>query len=390
MSLFTIKRAKNKLHDSFKLIYHDKEYAPVRDVIQSWGKGLLERNGEQTKFVNEFQTTFNSALWELYLNEMFVRLGYSVDYTKDSPDFCVTTPSGYQFNVEAVISDRPHKPPANEIFSEAKFKRQSTLKLIGKIKDKRDLFIGANEKVHPYSTMSHVVGKPFVLALAPFDSDLSLTQNNTIINRVLFGIEEPNEQDLKNGKQRKIKSIKKNEETEIPLGIFTNDSYKEISAVIFSTTATFGKAVIQSGIGRYVRATKYRTMSLNEFIEKEGMKNEGINFHKISSLNYRTTFRRIYNEAVMGSDVLICHSNDYEETHFDGLHIYYNPYAEVPLDTGVFFPTEITHNFYDTEKEEPIQPHPDGVLVSRQVFSVSPFHLKSIMRKWCPKYLGDI
>ncbi|EHI6978177.1 hypothetical protein J4962_004664, partial [Salmonella enterica subsp. enterica serovar Typhimurium] len=289
MSLFTIKRAKNKLHDSFKLIYHDKEYAPVRDVIQSWGKGLLERNGEQTKFVNEFQTTFNSALWELYLNEMFVRLGYSVDYTKDSPDFCVTTPSGYQFNVEAVISDRPHKPPANEIFSEAKFKRQSTLKLIGKIKDKRDLFIGANEKVHPYSTMSHVVGKPFVLALAPFDSDLSLTQNNTIINRVLFGIEEPNEQDLKNGKQRKIKSIKKNEETEIPLGIFTNDSYKEISAVIFSTTATFGKAVIQSGIGRYVRATKYRTMSLNEFIEKEGMKNEGINFHKISSLNYRTT-----------------------------------------------------------------------------------------------------
>ncbi|WP_447413110.1 hypothetical protein, partial [Clostridium perfringens] len=68
---------------------------------------MLQRSGESTKFVNEFQTTFNSALWELYLNEMFIRLGYSVDYTKDSPDFNVTTPSGYTFNVEAMVSDKP-------------------------------------------------------------------------------------------------------------------------------------------------------------------------------------------------------------------------------------------------------------------------------------------
>lgn len=109
--------SKNKLHESFKQIYQDNTYAPVREVIQSWGRGLLERSGEQTKFVKEFQTTFNSALWELYLNEMFIRLDYSVDYTKDSPDFCVTTPSGYQFNVEAVISDRPHNPPAGALLA---------------------------------------------------------------------------------------------------------------------------------------------------------------------------------------------------------------------------------------------------------------------------------
>ncbi|HFM2314472.1 TPA: hypothetical protein ACG6U3_000443, partial [Escherichia coli] len=196
MDLFSTKIAKNKLHESFKQIYQDNTYAPVREVIQSWGRGLLERSGEQTKFVKEFQTTFNSALWELYLNEMFIRLDYSVDYTKDSPDFCVTTPSGYQFNVEAVISDRPHNPPAGVLFSESKFKHQSTLKLIGKIKDKHDLFTGVNGKKFPYSTMSHVVNKPFVLALAPFDSDLSLSQNNTIINRVLFGIEEPTTRNL--------------------------------------------------------------------------------------------------------------------------------------------------------------------------------------------------
>ncbi|KKJ22753.1 hypothetical protein T637_22380 [Enterobacter hormaechei subsp. hoffmannii] len=386
MDLFSTKIAKNKLHVSFKAIYKDPKLAPVREVIQSWGRGLLERTGEQAKFVNEFQTTFNSAMWELYLNEMFIRLGYSIDYTKDRPDFCVTTPSGYQFTVEAMVSDKPHKPPASEVFSEARFKHQSTLKLLGKIKDKHDLFTGVNGKKFPYGTMEHVAGKPFVLALAPFDSDLSLSQNNTIINRVLFGIEEPTMRDIVDGKQRKVLSIKKNEDTELPLGIFTNDSYKEISAVIFSTTGTYGKAVVQSGVDRYVRYTRFRALELNDFIASEGMKNEGSHTTKLSNEHYVTTKRQFYNNEVVGADIVMCHSRDYTETHFDGLHVYYNPYATVPLDKSVFSSPEITHNFYDIANDISDQRHPDGALVSRQVFEISQVALRHIVKGWFPEY----
>ncbi|PUW17091.1 hypothetical protein AUN00_11320 [Cronobacter sakazakii] len=386
MDLFSTKIATNKLHVSFKAIYKDPKLAPVREVIQSWGRGLLERSGEQAKFVNEFQTTFNSAMWELYLNEMFIRLGYSIDYTKDRPDFCVTTPSGYQFTVEAMVSDKPHKPSASEVFSEARFKHQSTLKLLGKIKDKHDLFTGVNGKKFPYGTMEHVAGKPFVLALAPFDSDLSLSQNNTIINRVLFGIEEPTMRDIVNGKQRKVLSIKKNEDTELPLGIFTNDSYKEISAVIFSTTGTYGKAVAQSGVDRYVRYTRFRALELNDFIASEGMKNEGSHTRKLSNEHYVTTKRQFYNNEVVGADIVMCHSRDYTETHFDGLHVYYNPYATVPLDKSIFSSPEITHNFYDIANDIPDQRHPDGALVSRQVFEISQFALRHIVKGWFPEY----
>lgn len=389
MDLFSTKIAKNKLHDSFKHIYKNNSYAPVRDIIQLWGRGLLERSGEQNKFVNEFQTTFNSALWELYLNEMFILLNYSVDYTKDSPDFCITTPSGYKFNVEAMISDRPHKPPVGEIFSELKFKHQSTLKLIGKIKDKHDLYTGVKGKKFPYSTMEHVIDKPFVLALAPFDSDLSLSQNNTIINRVLFGIEEPTKRDLVRGAQRRVTSIKKNENTEIPLGIFTNDSYKEISAVIFSTTGTFGKAVVQSGIEHYVRSTRYRALDVNDFIASEGMKNEGKHSRKLGPEHYLATHRHFYGDEVIGVDVELCHSRNHIETHFDGLHVYYNPYATVPLNKNIFFPTEITHNFYDIGKDIPVQNHPSGVLVSRQVFEPTKASLRHIVRLWFPEHLSD-
>lgn len=39
----------------------------------------------------------------------------------------------------------------------------------------------------------------------------------------------------------------KNEDTEIPLGIFTNDSYKEISAIVFSTTGTLVRLSFRVG-----------------------------------------------------------------------------------------------------------------------------------------------
>lgn len=39
--------------------------------------------------------------------------------------------------------------------------------------------------------MSHVRGRPFLIAIAPFDSDLSLSQNNELINMVLFGMAPP-------------------------------------------------------------------------------------------------------------------------------------------------------------------------------------------------------
>jgi len=390
MDLFTTKISANKLNPQFKEIYKKNEYENVRGVIQSWGNGLLSRNGEQRKFINEFQTTFNSAFWELFLNETFLRLGYSVDYTKVSPDFCVTTPNGYQFNVEAVISDRPHIPGKNDIFSESKFQHQSTLKLLGKINDKRDLFTGTKGKKIPYSSLEHVKGKPFILALAPFDSNLSLMQNNTIINRILFGIEQPTLADLKSGHQKKITSIQKNENVEIPLGIFTNDSYKEISAILFSTTGTFGKAIIQSGISRYVRATRFRTMNVTDFITIEGAKNVGVHCHKIGPLQYFRTQRFPYDQEIVGCDNLVFHTEFYHETHFDGLHVYYNPFAERPFDSETFFPTEITHNFYDINTEESIQNHPDGALVSRQVFAPTRPNLKSLIRQWCPDYANDI
>jgi len=52
----------------------------------------------------------------------------------------------------------------------------------------------------------------------------------------------------------------------------------------------------------------------------------------------------------------------------DGLHIYYNPYAEIPLDNDLFNAYEITQNYFDKSIREMIPMHNDNSLVSRQVF----------------------
>ena len=54
-----------------------------------------------------------------------------------------------------------------------------------------------------------------------------------------------------------VPTAQKNEDVTLELGIFTSAKYKEISAVIFSTTATMGKAISQTPLERTVRFSRY-------------------------------------------------------------------------------------------------------------------------------------
>lgn len=260
LDLFTPRFREEKLHNHFRLISTDPDYAKVQPIIQNWATGLLDRRGESQKFINEFQTTFNSSMWELYLNRALIDLGCNVDFSKSASDFFVRGPDNYEFNIEAVVSDRPPTAEQRKTFNEQDFRTRGALKLAGKIRDKLDLYRGSDGKKHPYSSMSHVSSRPFVIAIAPFDSDLSLTQNNELINMVLFGLAPPVLEGPDLGRQDRITSLLTPSGAPVEMGIFTNDSFKEISAVFFSTVGTFGKAVVESKIERLVRSTRYRVI----------------------------------------------------------------------------------------------------------------------------------
>jgi hypothetical protein len=394
MDLFTPKFKDERLHPYFKSLITNEEFKPVQETLSIWAKGLLGRKKESNKFINEFQLSFNSSFWELYLNKAFLDMGFSIDYSKESPDFNLTHNSGRIVNIEAVTSNHKFNEK-KEYYTKSAHKESidskkdnldfATLKLLGKLKDKRDLFIGVEDKKtkkpkkFPYSKLEHVNGNPFVVAIAPFDSHYAYTQNNTLINRVLFGIEPPEIDENGQPIFKEISHITGKDGKNIEIGIFTNDSYKEISAVIFSTTGTFGKAVVQSNVkNTKVRSTRYRESDLGEFISTHGLDSFGTTERKLSETYDIISTREPYenkvpgfdsNFIVYGSDVHFCDLSEHQETHLDGLHIYYNPYADVPLDEDLFNAYEITQNYFDKSTREMIPIHNDNSLVSRQTYT---------------------
>ncbi|CDM60303.1 MULTISPECIES: hypothetical protein [Rhizobium] len=379
MDLFEPRLPETKLHDAFRLIRSDPGYGKVLPVIQNWATGLLDRKGESQKFIKEFQSTFNSSMWELYLNRAMSDLECNVDYSKSAPDFVVRGPGNYEFNIEAVISDQPPTTVQQKSFSEQDFKVRGALKLVGKIRDKLNLYRGFNGKKHPYSSLSHVRGRPFVIAVAPFDSNISLLQNNELINLALFGMAPPELVGPYCGKQGKIGSLLTPSGSPVEMGIFTNDSFKEISAVFFSTVGTFGKAVVESQIERLVRSTRYRMMDKDKVEPGSMLWQLGTHRFQFTNLTYLTTLRWEGGNQIGGADRLIQHSSVHRETHLDGLQVYFNPYAEIPFDRDFAWPQEVALNYFDVENGEHIQAHPDGALVSRQVYDPSPYSLQFLL-----------
>jgi hypothetical protein len=97
MDLFTPIVTADRLHPNFARTLDDSA-AGVRDVLAGWAEGFHDRDG---KFVREFQTTYNSSFWELYLFAVLKELGINVDFSFDAPDFVCPDQA---IAIEAVIA----------------------------------------------------------------------------------------------------------------------------------------------------------------------------------------------------------------------------------------------------------------------------------------------
>lgn len=339
MDLFTPVIQEDKYHNHFKVLLSSSA-TPVRKILSFWAEGFLDRDN---KFIKEFQNTFNSSFWELYLYQCFKTYGMDVDFSKSSPDFVIKLSNNSNINVEAVtannaLDDEPEwsspevyvaslKKPRNEILEYA------AIRLLNAINSKHKKYL------KNYGKLDHVKGHPFVLAIAPFEQPAFSRQNNQAINQVLFGCDAPqitgsSSQGGANFSNTNIETVTKQNGTSLDLGIFTSEKHKEISAVIFSTTATFSKALVQSDFKKYCT---------------------------VISRRYKC------GDGWFGYLDQISEKRVYKETHLDGLHVYYNPFAEHPLDIDIFNSYEVTNNFYNPETKAMESEHNDGSLVSRSV-----------------------
>ncbi|ADY14149.1 hypothetical protein [Sphaerochaeta globosa] len=300
LDLFKIEVDESLFHPNFKQTIIPGNKA-VRDVLTQWADGFKDRDG---KLAKEFQTTYNSVFWELYLFNLFKHWGLSDDFRYDAPDFNINEFNG--ICVEAVTASNALDSDPEWINSgkepefinlenpdeHAKFVKESTIRLANAIFSKLTKFKKS------YAELEHVKSKPFIIALAPFDRPFFYIQTSQAISLLLYG-KWIRRIDETTGRFENLDFIQKENGADINLGIFNNDSCSEISAIIFSNVATFGKV--------------------------QAMANKIKPFPAI--------FQWVrFNKNVFGNPHIgASWGKDYDESIEDGISILLNPFADHPV-----------------------------------------------------------
>lgn len=314
------------LHPHF-LALQIKERAAERRLIQSWADGFPDRDG---KLVQEFQTTFNSSFWELYLHAVIRHYGYSFDWGNAAPDFLVKTSSGL-LCIEAVTANAAAGKP-NEWEHEAwdyardpKSRKFGPLNREGMIRISNALLSKLRKFRGSYSGQQHVKGNPFVIAIAPFEQPNFQHQYDRAIRAVLYDhyVDEdaffsaPDKYPGGHPPSVSLGFVEKDNGSLIPLGIFNNDEWCEVSAVIFSCTATMGK------VDMLCHDSMLHALAMSVW----GGKPDGATFEKTGT------------------------RAECAETLTDGLQIYHNPHARYPLDPQVFRHPGVVQHYVDQDGE---------------------------------------
>jgi hypothetical protein len=315
MDLFTPVVKTGAQHPNFKRVLRSPE--SHRQIIQAWAENFVDRDG---KFVKEFQTRFNSCFWELYVFACLKELNVPVDFRFRSPDFVLTDTScacciecvvaentrGKQAEHDVTILRRlenPEGPRRENVAYEA------SVRLANSIVSKHEHYLSHD------CTKDRVIGKPFVLAIAPFEQPHFGIQRLDGITNVLYAA--------------KLAQVKKPNGRIIPLGFFLNDHMADISAVIFSNVATYGKVIAlakdANSIGGFFTA-HHGHRELNSYSLEE-----------------------------------------YAETLLDGLFVLHNPCARFPLGTEIFRRHGIAQFYHDGNSFVADVPH--GYLLERSCMS---------------------
>ena len=335
-----------KLNPKFKFLLNF-QYTSERELLTSWIERFKIKDGVD-KTINQFQETFHSVFWEVYLNEVFSSLGYKTDENVVSPDFCLLVNEG-KIYIEAVVSNVADSEPkeaertSDDVYGDNdhyKILDESIVRLYNSFIQKH------TEYVKNYSNTPCVKESPFVLAIGDY-AQINYGQSFYYpLLALLYGayydkddIREDllilGEDDF--GKEYKYleSHIKKNG-AKLKVGLFDSSEYSHISAVIYSCTTTLGK--LSSLSEDHVPLEKFIVLT-----------------RQLESMEY---------------DISRYSKQQPDENLYDGIFVYHNPHAAKKLPEEFMAIAGVTHVSFDESSEVVISLQHDrkrGVLKRRQV-----------------------
>jgi hypothetical protein len=172
-----------------------------------------------------------------------------------------------------------------------------------------------------YAALPHMAGRSYVVAIANFGRQDFNFLGDVAMQRLLY--------DPANNKQ-----VLKANGSPVALGLFDSDTFAHISAVMFSSVATFGK-----------------TRALGE--------------HEGEFVFLATRIRNNV-EPIR----IVARKADYKESLTDGLKLYTNPHAAVPIDATLFEDPGIWRYLAQKDGTYAVACHQDGDLCMRMVQAI--------------------
>jgi hypothetical protein len=335
LPLFKDVAAPDRQHPIYRMI-RDGGYAAERAVLLAWSEGFQDRDG---KFCHEFQVSFEPCLWELYLHAYMKELGAVVDFSFTSPDFVV---SGIEsFCIEATICAPAEGQPGPYGYSIEdmpddlnRFNSEATVRICNSFTSK------VKRLRERYATLPQCEGKPFVLAIASFDRPFSHMAAMRPIITALYGLYHDEEETIASGAQNMVSYnvdwVLKNQNTSVDVGYFCSPEYSDVSAVIFSSLATWGK--VRALADNPSAGTVYKTL------------------HPNTESLY--PIMRVATKA------------DYREHLLDGLYVMHNPFAKHKLSPKVLGHERLAQGFVKPDGELDLAA-PDDFLLIRSLMSVT-------------------
>ncbi|WP_350431359.1 hypothetical protein ABIS04_13250 [Shewanella sp. H8] len=323
----------DKQHEYFRVLVTEKRMEAARNLIVEAVYSYVDVDGN---YIKEFQTHgFDARLWELFLYIFLYDSGFEFNQDYNAPDYLVSF-FGKQFCIEAVTvnpsqnSERPDPPsPQNDV------DMQKLCDDYMPIKFGSSLFTKLQKK---YWEKPHVQGKPLIIAIHDYHMPGSMTWSRNALVEYLYGKRAiVVEIDGKRSIYEETIETHSWQGKTIPSNFFNSENAENISAVLFTNTATI---------------TKFNRMG-----KLAGLGGENIKMQRVGV--------KLHSDPKSLGPVPFAIDVDdpsYEESWSESVVMYHNPNALHPVDINCF--STINHLWLDKESGELVGIQREGDIIN--------------------------
>ena len=287
---------KDRLHHDFIVLQESNGFSPAREIITEIAYTFEDPDGN---YIQQFQSDgFDSRLWELYLYAVLHELDFEIDRAFKAPDY-VCSWFGQKVIVEATTVNPKQQDDAT-----------SLAKLEGReLEDYVAVKFGSalySKLQKCYWKQDHVKGHPLILAVADLRKGEGGNYSAPFLMQYLYGIRQHEEHGHISYSPIKEHVWGKS----IPSGFFFQPDAENISAVLFSDSGTISK------FNRMGKLAEFGDSSV--VIGREGERYA--NAQSAAPEPFR----------------LLVESGKYKETWAEGIWVFHNPRAKIPLERALF------------------------------------------------------